>query len=294
MKYAPVAAAALALVAPFLAACNGPLAGSDEAGGGPRVVASFYPLQYVAERVTGDQAQVTNLTSPGREPHDLELTVMQTAEVTDADLVIYEKGLQPDVEEAVDQNRPDHVVEATDVVDLEDAGASDLHFWLSPRLMVQLAEEVRDQMSDLDPEHQSAYDSGFRGLRADLVQLDTDYRKGLANCEIDTVVVSHDAFGYLEQYGLHFESVVGLSPHAEPSPAHVAELEDLIKREGITTVFSEPLATSAMSESISADLGLDAAVLDPIEGLGSSTSDEDYLSLMRKNLAALQKANRCR
>jgi hypothetical protein len=38
---------------------------------------------------------------------------------------------------------------------------------------------------------------------------------------------------------------------------------------------------------------LDAAVLYPIVGLGCDNSGADYLSLMRDNLAALQKANGC-
>ena len=75
---------------------------------------------------------------------------------------------------------------------------------------------------------------------------------------------------------------------------HVAELQDLIRSEGITTVFSETLASPKMAETLSSDLGLSTAVLDPVEGLGDETADEDYLSLMRRNLAALQQANGCR
>ena len=39
-----------------------------------QVVTGFYPLQYVAQRVAGTHAEVTNLTSPGVEPHDTELS----------------------------------------------------------------------------------------------------------------------------------------------------------------------------------------------------------------------------
>ena len=107
-------------------------------------------------------------------------------------------------------------------------------------------------------------------------------------------MVSHDAFGYLAaRYGLTVESINGLTPDAEPSPAHLAELADLIESEGITTVFSETLASPELADTLAGDLGLSAAVLDPVEGLGDATADEDYLSLMRANLAALQEANDC-
>ncbi len=108
-------------------------------------------------------------------------------------------------------------------------------------------------------------------------------------------MVSHDAFGYLgARYDLDLQAINGISPDAEPSPAHLRELSDLIESEGITTVFSETLASPAMADTLASDLGLETAVLDPIEGLGDDTADEDYLSLMRANLAALQEANGCR
>ena len=107
--------------------------------------------------------------------------------------------------------------------------------------------------------------------------------------------MSHNAFQYWAvRYDLHMHPIAGLTPESEPSPQHVAELQELIRSEGITTVFSETLASPKMAETLSSDLGLTTAVLDPIEGLGDDTADEDYLSLMRANLAALQQANDCR
>ncbi|HSJ22846.1 MAG TPA: metal ABC transporter substrate-binding protein [Nocardioidaceae bacterium] len=318
--------AAAALTAPLLLAGCGGAMGNDDAGDRPRVVASFYPLAYVAERVGGEHTDVVTLTSPGVDPHDLELSVRQTAEIAGADLVVYEKGMQPAIDEAVDQNGPDQVVEATQVVDLvafeehtaddhaddhaEDPhadehadddhaddhghGDKDLHFWVDPERMVDLAAAVRDEMSVVDPENAADYESAFQDLRDDLLEIDLAYAEGLSKCEVDTVVVSHDAFRYLEKYGLHFEPIAGLSPDAEPSAAHLRELQDLIRSEGVTTVFSERLASPAMAQTLARDLGIETDVLDPIEGLGDETADEDYLSLMRSNLEALRAANRCR
>ncbi len=286
--------AGVALAVPLvLAGCGGPLDG----GGGARVVASFYPLEYVAQRVVGDHADVVTLTSPGVEPHDLELTVRQTAEVSDADLVVYEKGLQPAVDAAVEEHGSGTVVEVTDVVELAPTEAGhaegDLHFWLDPVRMAEVAAAVEQRLAEDDPDNAADYEKNLAVLTRDLEALDAEYQQGLAGCRIDTVVVSHDAFGYLEKYGLHFEPIAGLTPDAEPSPAHLTELADLIREERITTVFSETLASPAMADSLAREVGLETAVLDPIEGLSDRTADEDYLSLMRANLAALQEANSC-
>ena len=296
------AAATLAAVSALLAGCGG--IGAADEGLGPRVVASFYPLQYVAERVAGEHAQVSNLTAPGAEPHDLELSVRQTASIADADLVVVHSGFQPAVDEAVEQSGPDAVVDTAEVVEQVDTGAEhsddghahdgdDPHFWLEPVLLAQAAEAVADELADVDPDHAADYRANLDELVTDLEELDRDYREGLTGCDTTDVVVSHDAFGYLETYGLHFESIAGITPDQEPSPARLAELADLIEGSAITTVFTETLASPALSETLAGDLGLETAVLDPIEGLSDATSDEDYLSLMRQNLAALRTANGC-
>ena len=283
-----VAASVLA-AAPLLAGC----AGTDDAAGTgrPRVVASFYPLEYVAERVAGGSADVVGLTTAGGEPHDVELTVRQTAEVTEADVLVHLRDFQPAVDEAVDQAEPAHVVDAAESADLR---GSDLHFWTDPTRMASVAGAVKQALVAADPDDAGVYERNLAELKGDLDDLDADVQRGLADCARDTVVVSHDAFGYFgARYGLDVHPINGLSPEAEPSPAHLRELADLIEEEGITTVFSETLASPEMAESLASDLGLGTAVLDPVEGLTDTTAEEDYLSLMRANLAALQKANDC-
>lgn len=308
----PVAAAAVL--------ATGCAAFSDDPAddGRTRVAAAFYPLAYVAERVAGDLAEVDLLTAPGGEPHDLELSVQQTGEITTADVVVFAHGFQPAVDEAVEQNAEGEQVDAAEVVDLlaaeeseseheehageehaedehgHDHGEEDPHFWHDPLRVADLADAVAEALAEVDPDHATDFEDNAAALRSELEELDQEFTTGLASCERDTVVVSHDAFGYLEKYGLHLEPITGLSPDAEPSPAHLAELQDLVREEGITTVFSERLAAPELAETLAADVGVETAVLDPVEGLTDETEDEDYLSLMQDNLAALRTANGCR
>ncbi len=278
-------AGVLALAAPLLAGC------STAHGTGRTVVTSFYPLQYVAQRIVGTHAKVTNLTHPGQEPHDLELTVRQTAQVEDAEVLVYEKGFQSAVDDAVSQVGPDHVVDAARAAGLS---GDDPHFWLDPTKLSKVAVALERQVAAADPAHAADYSRNLASLRRDLAALDRSFRTGLASCRTTTIVVSHDAFGYLgRRYGLEVVGINGLSPDAEPSPAHVRALQDLIRRDGITTVFSEELGSRAFADSLAGDLGIKAAVLDPIEGLSDATAGQDYLSLMRRNLRTLQKANQC-
>jgi zinc transport system substrate-binding protein len=302
----PVTAGLLAATV-LLAGCAA--LGDDSSGNGRRAVASFYPLAWVTEQVAGDDWTVDNLTQPGQEPHDLDLSIAQTAALEQADLVVLEEGFQPAVDAAAENTDAD-VVDAAAVVDLlpasEDAhdhehegeeghdhGDVDPHFWLDPLLVADLADAVADQLGQVDPDNARAYADNAAGLRAELETLDEEYVAGLASCERSTTVVSHQAFGYLARYGLDFEPIAGLSPDAEPTAADLAHLQELITEDGVTTVFSERLVSPKLAETLADDMGVTTAVLDPIEGLSDDTSGEDYLSLMRENLTALQQANGC-
>lgn len=284
---------AVLLVLPLTGAVTGCGAGDD---GRPTVVAAFYPLQYVAQRIAGTHARVEGLTSPGVEPHDLELTPRQTATLTGADLVVYEHGFQPAVDQAVRNDPPDHAVDAAQVVDLRtEDGQADPHFWLDPTLLARVAQTVTDQLSRVEPGARRDFEAANRRVQRDLRTLDGELHHGLAGCRTRSVVVSHDAFEYFgARYGLDVHAITGLSPSSEPSAEHLAELRDLVEAKGITTVFSERLASPAAARTLADEAGVTTGVLDPVEGLSGSTRGEDYLSLMRRNLAALRKAGDCR
>ncbi len=278
----------------------GLLVGCSTGGSGkPEVVASFYPLQYVAQRIVGDRATVSNLTAPGVEPHDVELSPRQVARISGASAVFYERGLQPAVDDAVKNNGPDHVVDAADAVhlrhdDSSGRGDADPHFWLDPTLLATAADAFTKEMGKADPGHRAEFEANNARLQADLRTLDDEFRTGLKDCTTRTLVVSHDAFEYLgARYDLDVHPIAGLSPDAEPSASHLAELADLIRSDKITTVFSERLASPKLADTLADDLGIRTEVLDPIEGLVSANSDDDYLSLMRANLRALREAGSC-
>jgi zinc transport system substrate-binding protein len=299
-------AAGLTAVALLLGGCaksSDLAAQKNTAAGKLNVVAGFYPFAFLAERIGGDHVAVQNLTKPGAEPHDLELTPSQVATVAGADLAVYEKGLQPSVDSAVAQNRPKAALDVASVVHLEDHGdlgsggsgshSGDPHVWLDPVDFQKVGDAVATALAGADPAHAADYRANAAKLDAELVQLDADYRKGLASCQRKDIVTSHAAFGYLaERYGLAQVPIAGLSPEDEPSAAHLAQIENLIRTKGVTTVFFETLASPKTAQALAKDTGTKAAVLDPIEGV-ADPARHDYLSVMRDNLAALQTALGC-
>jgi zinc transport system substrate-binding protein len=266
-------------------------------GGKPQVVASFYPLYEAAVRVAGDRAEVTNLTPPGVEPHDLELATDDVDLLEDADVIVYAgTGFQPGVEEVAE--RSDGV--AMDVLEglslLSSEEGQDPHVWLDPELMLEIVRRVESAMIQVDSDGALTYRRNADAFADELLALDAEFEQGLADCDRDIIVVSHDAFGYLASAsGLQQEAIAGLSPEAEADPARLDELARLVESQGVTTVFTETLVSPELAETLAREVGVETSVLNPIEGLTEEEEAEgaDYISLQRENLAKLREALGC-
>ncbi|MBW4702683.1 MULTISPECIES: metal ABC transporter substrate-binding protein [unclassified Micromonospora] len=302
-----------AVATALLVLTGGTACSTDGAGADPDrvdVVAAFYPLQFVAERVGGDAVTVTNLAKPGAEPHDLELNPRQVGQVSQAELVFYLKGFQPAVDEAVAQNAADRAFDVTTVVPLRDAtadghdhegedghaeesGGKDPHLWLDPTRLATVADQLAERLGAVDPDRAADYTTRARTLRGELEKLDTEYAAGLKTCQRREIVVSHAAFGYLaERYQLEQIGLTGLTPDTEPAPQRLAEVAREAREHRATTIFFETLVSPKVAETIAAEVGAKTAVLDPIEGL-SVDGGGDYLSVMRTNLTTLRTALGC-
>jgi zinc transport system substrate-binding protein len=301
-----IALTATAAAVSLLSACDSG-AGAAGSGGKVDVVASFYPMQYLAEEVGGDRVQVADLTSPGVEPHDLELSPRQVGAVENADLVVYLKGLQPAVDEAVAQAAPAHVVQAAAISPLVDhhldegateeaaggGGATgDPHLWLDPTRYAAVARGVGEKLAETDPDHAAEYRKNAAALADRLARLDQEFRTGLAPYRGKEFITSHAAFGYLaDRYGITQVAINGVDPESEPSPARLAAIQRTARAHGVSTIFFETLTSPKLAKTLASDLGLKTAVLDPIEGV-SDPAENDYFSVQQQNLKNLQAAFR--
>lgn len=305
----------VAVVASGLLAVGGTTAcTTDSAGSDPDridVVAAFYPLQFVAERIGDDAVKVTNLAKPGAEPHDLELNPGQVGQVSEAELIIYLKGFQPAVDEAVEQEGDgDRTFDVAGVQPLLDAAAGghehegegtheersagkDPHVWLDPARLATIGDRLAERLGAIDPDRAADYIARANALRVDLETLDREYEQALGTCQRREIVVSHTAFGYLtERYHLEQIGISGLTPEDEPSPQQITEAIEEARKHNATTIFFEALVSPKVADTIAGEIGVQTAMLDPIEGL-QPDSTGDYLSVMRANLATLRPALGC-
>ncbi|WP_260477638.1 metal ABC transporter substrate-binding protein [Nonomuraea sp. WAC 01424] len=301
MSRTPPMRAVTLLAGAALLATSASRAGSAESadGGRPEVIAAFYPLQWLTEQVAGPDANVTVLTAPGVEPHDLELGLQQMTKLQDAALTVYVKGVQPAVDDAVSADTAFDAASAVTTIPAgghageeghdEHAVSYDPHIWLDPSRLATVAGKLGERLAAADPGHAQAYKDRAAAAAGALGGLDQEFTKGLSTCASKTLVTAHEAFGYLaDRYKLKQVGIT-LDPETEPSPKRLSEVAALARSEGVTTIFTESLVSPKVAEVLAGEVGAKTAVLDPLE----SKPAGDYLSAMRDNLKTLRTALRC-
>lgn len=296
----------------LLTGCGTQPADTAAGDGRLRVLTSFYPMYDFACKIGGDCIDVTNMVPSGTEPHDWEPSTNDLKNLEKADVFIYNGAdMEPWADDLlVSRSDTLRVVEASENVELrttdgehehahehEDAdhhhGDFDPHVWLDPENAKIEMEAIRDALCAADPENSTVFQSNYEKYAAELDALDAEFREKLAPLPNRTIVVAHEAFGYLcDAYGLTQVGIEGLSPDSEPDPGRMAEVIDFVRDHSISTIFFEELVSPKVAETIASETGAQAKMLSPLEGLSDeqAAAGADYFSVMHDNLAALMEA----
>lgn len=293
---------------------TGCMNGSNISAGPPiygrpiQVVTTFYPLEYLVQRVGGDAVDVTDLAAPGVEPHDLELSPKDVAAVVDADLVVYLSGFQAAVDTAVQTEAPATGWDVASAASLSltyeptseyavkpQQPITDPHFWLDPTRYAAVAKALAVELERIDASRAATFSTNANALVKELDQLDQEWKRATVSCDSRDLVTSHAAFGYLAaRYGFTQIGVSGLSPESEPSAKALATTADFVREHDISTIYYETLVDPAIAQTVANETGAVTAALDPIEGLSSESAGTDYFSIMRADLATLLTGQGCR
>jgi len=275
-------------VAGFLlaAGCSG-----GDGDGRRTIVASIYPLAFVAERLTGPEWEVIDLTPPGVEAHDLELSLEQRAAIQEADLVLYlgDIGFQPQVERAVDD--ASGLLVETGSFSIEE-GNYDPHFWVVPTGIDHILFDLTLALGQIDSDEQWLELS--LPLRTEARRMHAMYHKSLevADCQFRTIIVTHEAFDVLSLYDIEQFGLSGLTPEAEPTAERLAQARELIDGGQAGAVFYEEHEEARqLAESFAADAGVPAL---PLSTLESRPAEGDYFTVMEDNLESLREGLGCR
>jgi len=288
--------------------------GSDESAvseDGIQVVTTFYPMYDFAKNVVGDNGEVSVLLDAGQESHGYEPTPQDIAAIADADVFVYNSDEMetwvPSVLESIESSDV-IIVEAAEDIALfeleetaeeehsdeegEDAHNVDPHVWLDPVYAQEEVAAILAGVLEADETKKESYEANAAAFNEKLAELDAAYQTAFETAENRTFVVQHAAFGYIaRRYELTEVAVSDVSSDAEPNPAKLAELQQFMIDNQITTVYYSDSASSKTAQTLAEATGATLEVLSPLEGITDEDQEagKDYLSVMEENLTALKK-----
>lgn len=276
------------------------------------LVTTFYPVYEFTQQVAGDRAEVHQLIAGGTDAHHFEPSARDVAHVNEADLFVYSseemESWVPSLLDSLD-NKDLGVVRLADKVDLLETGddhehdhdheeedhnhSIDPHIWLDPILAQEQINTIKEALIAIDPEGESVYTENAKQYNEELQSIHEEYVEVFESATARIFFTQHNSFGYIaDRYNLTQIAVGGLSTEVEPSPARIAEINQLIDEHKVPVMYYQDGANSSIAQTIAQETGTEVAVLYDLESLSQEMKEEelDYLGAMRENLEALKQS----
>ncbi|EGP5005386.1 zinc ABC transporter substrate-binding protein [Enterococcus faecium] len=276
------------------------------------IVTTFYPIYDFTKEIVGDEGNVKLLIPAGTEPHDFEPSTKERAEISDADVFVYNSSdmefFVDSLKDSVDSKQTLMIEAAKGIDRLESQEADeheeseeghdhaheyDPHVWLDPVLAIKEVRTIAGELGEKYPDKKEIFTKNADAYIKKLEALDQKYSEELKNATNRTFVTQHAAFAYLaNQYNLEQVAISGVSPDQEPTPSRLAELKEFVKKNNIKVIYFEENASSKVAETLSNETGVKLEVLNPLESLTNEQikAGENYISVMEKNLEALKES----
>ncbi len=265
------------------------------------VVASFSILADMVRNVGGDDVVVTSLVAPDADTHAYQPTTEDAKSLAKADMIFvnglgFEGWMQRLIEASGTKGA---VVVASEGIKsrvMIDDGKkiTDPHAWQDLANGRVYVKNIAAALERAVPEHATAISARAAHYDAELVKVDAETRKQLADIPAKQrkIITSHDAFGYFgAAYGVTFLAPVGISTEAEPSASDVAKLVKQIKAEGVREVFIENMTNPKLIEQIGKDAGAELGGTLYSDALSAPTgSAPTYLAMFSNNVPKLRAA----
>lgn len=288
----------------FSVACSKNNNSKDEDNGKIKIYTSIYPLYDFTNKIGGDKVVVSNLVPPGTEPHDFELSTSDLVNLEKADMLIYNgAGIESWSDKVINslENKNIVYVKSSKGLDIHKASSKkeknnhnhanvDPHTWLNIKNAQKEMENIKNALVKRDPDNKEYYEKNYKTYAKKFEELDSKYKETLDKIPNKSIIVAHEAFGYLcDEYDIKQVAIEGLTPDSEPDPARMSKIIKFAKENNIKTIFFEELVSPKVAETIAKEVGAKTEVLNPLEGLSEEdiNNNKDYFSVMEDNLQVI-------
>jgi zinc transport system substrate-binding protein len=291
------------------------------------VYTTIYPLEDFTKKIGGSYVEVKSIYPPNVDAHSFEPSTKDMIALANSDLFIYTGvGIEGFAEKATEalEKEDVQVLKAADGIDLIEStddnhhddeeghsdenegehtesenhegeehnhGDVDPHVWLDPVLSIALANNIKNSLSKLIPEHAAEFETNFKQLKSELEKLDQEFKTTIESSKTKNLLVSHDAYGYLERrYGIETIAISGLSPTQEPTQKELQAIIEESTEHNIHYVIFEQNVSTKVAKIIQEEIGAKALTLHNLEAITEENiiRNDDYFSIMRKNLETIK------
>ncbi|PAE31329.1 metal ABC transporter substrate-binding protein [Bacillus sp. 7884-1] len=291
------------------------------------VYTTIYPLEDFTKKIGGSYVEVQSIYPPNVDAHSYEPSTKDMINLADSDLFIYTGvGIEGFAEKATEalEKEDVQVLKAADGIDLIEStddnhhddeeghsdenegehtesenhegeehnhGDVDPHVWLDPVLSIALANNIKNSLSKLKPEHAAEFETNFKQLKSELEKLDKEFKTTIESSKTKNLLVSHAAYGYWEKrYGIETIAISGLSPTQEPTQKELQAIIEESTEHNIHYVIFEQNISPKIAKIIQEEIGAKALTLHNLEAVTEENikQNDDYFSIMRKNLETIK------
>ncbi|MFB7141899.1 metal ABC transporter substrate-binding protein [Gottfriedia sp. NPDC056225] len=307
MKFRKLAITTLLLAGTILSACNKDTKQqSTKDKNKLTIYTTIYPLQDFAEKIGGKYVDVHSIYPTGVDTHDFEPTSKQIVKIANSDLFVYNgAGMEPFADKIKDALKNNNVasLEASKNIELiksneeevheEDQHDVDPHVWLDPSRAKIEAENIKDELIKLMPKNKEYFEANYDKIDGQFDELDSELRNLVLHSKRKDIVVSHAAYGYLEQhYGIKQIPITGLSPSQEPSQKELKNVVDFVNKHNVKYILFETFATPKVASVVKDETHAEILRLNHLATISEDDvkKHKDYFDLMQENVDTLDKA----
>jgi len=272
--------------------------------GKPQVLVANYPLQYFAQRVAGDAADVRFLVPKGEDPAFWQPDEAAIAAFQNADLILMngatyskwaDKATLPEAK-MVDTSAAfaNTFIQITDAVTHSHGpGGEHSHdgtaftTWIDFKQASLQARAASEALIRLVPSAKAAMKKNAEALKDELDALD-ERMSALSRRWRDTpLVASHPVYHYLaRRYGMNLKSVLW-EPEVVPDDKALKDLTVILTTHRARWMIWEGSPDPESDIKIASTFGIKSLIFDPC---GNVPDSGDFMTVMQANVEALEKA----
>ena len=279
------------------------LIGTLSSCGSPRpdILTTTTILADIARNVAGDQLVTQSLLPFGADPHSYQPVPQDTKKINESKVLVtngagYERSLEPLLAKAGDKKE---LVEASTglrlLTDPNNDQEVDPHLWLDPNNVIVYVDNIREGLTQFNPDGADLYQANARAYITRLQELDAWINGQVAQIppKRRVLVSNHEALGYFaERYGF---TVVGaivesFNSDASPSAQQMADIIDRVKLFEVPAIFLDAHDNPALAQQIATETGIKVVTDLHLESLTEGAPAGTYIDMMRYNITKIVEA----